>query len=97
MKNFIKKYLPIVLSLIFCLAIFTFSASASGDKVYVSNEGSNTNGDGSEFNPYKSIKYAYENCPEGSTIVLLSDIEQSECVFIWHDIIIDGNGRYKTG
>ena len=45
---------------------------AMGDQINVSNSGSDTNGDGSSANPFKTIQYAIEhtNTSVGDTILV---------------------------
>ena len=65
--------------------------------VYVANYGDDTNGDGSESNPYASISKAYSETVDGGHIILLSDILTNKLVGVWHSITIEskqGQGPY---
>ena len=72
--------------------------NGSGE-LFVSNSGDDVNGDGSEGNPFASLSKAYQASSEGSTIILLSDIEAHSFVSVWHSVTIkskDGQGPYTV-
>ena len=50
---------------------------ADGSAVYVSSDGNDTSGDGSEDKPYATISKAYTAVPDNGTIYLLSDVDVS--------------------
>jgi len=72
------------------------SPAANKSTLYVSADGSDGTGDGSESSPYATIVKAYEESASGATIYLLSDIEMCKYVYIKHDVTIDGQGHTIT-
>ncbi|KAJ3433401.1 pectate lyase (eurofung) [Anaeramoeba flamelloides] len=50
------------------LLILLFFSFAFAKTVWVSNKGSNTNGNGTEFNPYQTVRYAVPLADSGDTI-----------------------------
>ena len=98
MKHWKKRGFALALALCLLLSLAVF-AQAAGNEIYVSTSGSDETGDGTEGNPYATINKAYDKSASGDAIVLLSDIAQSECVSIWHDLTIqskDGEGPYTV-
>ena len=51
--------------------------------VYVSNTGNDENGDGTEDNPYASLKKAVDDVSNGGTVYVMSDIENTEVAKVW--------------
>ena len=70
----------LILSLTFAIA----------DQINVSNAGSNTNGDGSSANPFKTIQYAIEhaNTSSGDTILVAVGTYAENINFRGQDIVI---------
>ncbi len=98
MKHWKKRGFALALALCLLLSLAVF-AQAAGNEIFVSASGSDEIGDGTEGNPYATINKAYDKSASGDTIVLLSDIAQSACVSIWHDLTIqskDGEGPYTV-
>ena len=75
-----KLIIILILSLTFAIA----------DQINVSNAGSNTNGDGSSANPFKTIQYAIEhaNTSSGDTILVAVGTYAENINFRGQDIVI---------
>jgi len=75
-----KLITSLILSLTFAIA----------DQINVSNAGSNTNGDGSSANPFKTIQYAIEhaNTSSGDTILVAVGTYAENINFRGQDIVI---------
>ena len=70
---------------------------SSNGMLYVSKDGDDETGDGSEINPYASIQKAHEEANDGDSIILLSDLDAISGVNINKSITIkskDGEGPY---
>ena len=80
-----KRWLGILLALclLVCLAPAALAAetepSAGPTEVYVSNTGSDENGDGSKVNPYATLATAVYKAQDGATIYVMSDLTMEKC------------------
>ncbi len=71
--------------------------TVSADAVYVSNEGSDTDGTGSKESPYATLAKAVDAAPDGATIYVMSDLTASSLALVdKKNITIDGNNKTIT-
>ena len=67
------------------------------DVVYVSADGSDETGDGSQESPVASLAKAVTVAKDGGTVYVMTDIEAHALALVSHkDITIDGNGHKVT-
>ena len=86
-----KRWFGILLALclLVCFAPAALAAetepSAGPTEVYVSNTGSDENGDGSKVNPYATLATAVERAAEepSATIYVMSDLEMTQSARYW--------------
>ena len=71
---------------------------AMGDQINVSNSGSDTNGDGSSANPFKTIQYAIEhtNTSVGDTVLVQPGTYIENINLSWRNIVV-GSLTLTTG
>ena len=80
-----KRWLGILLALclLVCFAPAALAAEtdspAAPTEVYVSNTGSDENGDGSKVNPYATLATAVYKAQDGATIYVMSDLTMEKC------------------
>ena len=73
------------------------STTTTGTAVYVSENGSDENGDGSEGKPYATLAKAVEKAVSGDTIYVMSDLAANSLALVnKKNITIDGNGHTIT-
>ena len=56
----------------------------AGDAVYVSNAGNDTNGEGTQSNPYATLAKAVTAAVDGATIYVMSDLTMTESARFWN-------------
>ncbi|WP_298502055.1 hypothetical protein [uncultured Methanobrevibacter sp.] len=91
-----------ILALVLCVNV-SFAENATDTDIYVSNDGSDSLGDGSADNPYLTLNYTIEKAPDNSNIYLKSGVYNSTGYDIVNksititglgDVTIDGqNGK----
>lgn len=61
--------------------------------MYVSNQGSDTDGDGTSEKPYASLAKAVDEAPDGATVYVMSDLVMSACArYFGKDLTITSYG-----
>lgn len=89
MKKYVRISVSVLLMVVMLFSVMPMTVlAAESQTLYVSAAGNDTDGDGTQNNPYATIRKVYDESRKGDTIVLLSDIEQKEVVSIWHDVVI---------
>lgn len=90
--------LPMLLLLLFVGASALPTTAEAAEQVYVSSNGNDESGDGTETNPYATLTKAVEKADDGATIYVMSDLTITENARITdkHLIITSlGNSRYS--
>ena len=77
-----EEWMNVVLDGIEYHIVITDEIAVDPQNIYVSVTGSDDSGNGSETDPYATIKKAVEHVDSGGTIYLLSDISQEESIAV---------------
>ena len=91
-------YIAAALVLVFSLAAVLISSDSvsAQPRYYVSTTGSDTTGDGSEGNPWRTIGYAIGPASDGDTIIVASGIYNENDLNVGESMRIQGAGMGST-